>query len=92
MPRPRAYRIVQADANLPALANLHRQYSKQPFVPEDGNEFSARAQEILQIQATGLARRMLAAKTERLVIGLSGGLDQRLHFLLQGCLANSNCL
>ena len=82
MPRPRAYRIVQADTKLPALTNLHRQYSKQPFVPEDENEFSARAQEILQIQATGLARRMLAAKTERLVIGLSGGLDSTLAFLV----------
>ena len=51
-------------------------------MPEDENEFSARAQEILQIQATGLARRMLAAKTERLVIGLSGGLDSTLAFLV----------
>ena len=82
MPRPRAYRIVQNDADLPALTTLHRQYSNQPFVPEDENEFSARAQEILQIQATGLARRMLAAKTERLVIGLSGGLDSTLAFLV----------
>ena len=32
------------------------------------------------IQSTGLARRMLAAKTERLVIGLSGGLDSTLAF------------
>jgi NAD+ synthase (glutamine-hydrolysing) len=82
MPRPRAYRIGPDNLTAPVLDTLRRDYPKQPFVPEDENEFAARAQEILQIQATGLARRMLAAKTERLVIGLSGGLDSTLAFLV----------
>ena len=82
MPRPRAYRIRPDNLTAPVLDTLRRDYPKQPFVPEDENEFAARAQEIMQIQATGLARRMLAAKTERLVIGLSGGLDSTLAFLV----------
>ena len=53
-----------------------------PFVPEDEALFDARAREILSIQATGLARRMLAAGDGPLVIGLSGGLDSTLAFLV----------
>ena len=82
MPRPRAFRRVATDLNLEAVTDLQRNYSKQPFVPEDETEFAARAQEILLIQCTGLARRMLAANTQRLVIGLSGGLDSTLAFLV----------
>ena len=51
-------------------------------MPADEHEFDARAQEILSIQATGLARRQVAARTEKLVIGLSGGLDSTLAFLV----------
>jgi NAD+ synthase (glutamine-hydrolysing) len=53
-----------------------------PFVPEDETLFDARARDILSIQATGLARRMLAAGDGPLVIGLSGGLDSTLAFLV----------
>ncbi|MEE9254666.1 MAG: NAD(+) synthase [Pseudomonadales bacterium] len=64
------------------LAELQRTYPKHPFVPDDEDEFDARAREILSIQATGLARRMQSARTESLVIGLSGGLDSTLAFLV----------
>ncbi len=82
MPRQRPYRRVNADLTVAPLPKLKRQFSKQPFVPEDEEEFAARAQEILQIQSTGLARRMLAANCQHLVIGLSGGLDSTLAFLV----------
>ncbi len=61
---------------------LDRHIQKHPFVPSDEHEFAARAQEILSIQATGLARRTQAAGSERLVIGLSGGLDSTLAYLV----------
>ncbi|MYE24421.1 MAG: NAD(+) synthase [Gammaproteobacteria bacterium] len=76
-----AVRTVPTGA-LPALAAIERDYPKQPFVPSDEAEFDARAQDILAIQSTGLARRMMAARAERLVIGLSGGLDSTLAFLV----------
>ena len=82
MPRQRPFRRVNADLTVAPLPKLKRQFSKQPFVPEDEDEFAARAQEILQIQSTGLARRMLAANCQHLVIGLSGGLDSTLAFLV----------
>jgi NAD+ synthase (glutamine-hydrolysing) len=47
-------------------------------VPDDEAQLEARATEILEIQATGLARRMLAAASDVLVLGLSGGLDSTL--------------
>ncbi|MCZ6887822.1 MAG: NAD(+) synthase [Gammaproteobacteria bacterium] len=64
------------------LVSIERTYPKHPFVPADEHEFDARATEILAIQATGLARRMRAARAEQLVIGISGGLDSTLAFLV----------
>ena len=61
---------------------LQRSFARHPFVPDDEHEFAARAQEILNIQATGLARRMQASSSHALVIGLSGGLDSTLAFLV----------
>ena len=66
----------------PPLDRLERVYPRQPFVPQDEDELAARASEILAIQATGLARRAESAKAERLVIGLSGGLDSTLAYLV----------
>ncbi len=64
------------------LADTHRDYGRHPFVPEDEHEFDARAREVLAIQATGLASRMRGADIDQLVIGLSGGLDSTLAFLV----------
>jgi len=65
-----------------ALDSLRRPVDPQPFVPTDEAQLAARANEILSIQATGLARRMLSAHSKALVIGLSGGLDSTLAFLV----------
>jgi len=61
---------------------LERVAAAPPFVPADEAEVDARATEILAIQATGLARRLEAARSECMVIGLSGGLDSTLAFLV----------
>ncbi len=79
--RPVPYPINVLPAS-PTLPTLGRNYPKHPFVPDDLHEFEARAQEILSIQATGLARRMQAAGDSTLVLGLSGGLDSTLAFLV----------
>lgn len=89
-PRPSGYRRVALDAGKHRLAKLNRSYPAHPFVPSDAAQRDANAAEILNIQATGLARRMLAARTQGLVIGLSGGLDSTLAFLV--CLAALNKL
>ncbi|MEM7078805.1 MAG: NAD(+) synthase [Pseudomonadota bacterium] len=81
-PRPERYEVITSPARVPALPDLVRHYPRQPFVPDDEHEIEARAQNILAIQTTGLARRMRAARSEHLVIGLSGGLDSTLAFLV----------
>ena len=80
--RPTPYRVEHCVGQSKPLHGLQRRFSKHPFVPDDEHEFEARAEEILSIQATGLARRMQAANSARLVIGLSGGLDSTLAFLV----------
>ena len=81
-PRNRSYRVIGAEQKPPATIELKRAIDPHPFVPRDEHEVSARAEEILSIQATGLARRMQAAHTNNLVIGLSGGLDSTLAYLV----------
>ncbi len=79
--RPTTYPIVDTNTRT-KLTDTGRHYDAHPFVPDDETEFDARAQEILSIQSTGLARRMRAAKVQRLVLGLSGGLDSTLACLV----------
>lgn len=67
---------------MPSLAILRRTYARLPFVPDNPETVHGRAKEIMAIQSTGLARRMMAAKSERAVLGLSGGLDSTLALLV----------
>lgn len=52
-----------------------------PFIPSDYKELSKRCEEILKIQSTGLAKRMIHIHCKKLVLGISGGLDST-HALL----------
>lgn len=81
-PRPGGYHRVDALGQTREIGGLIRTYDAHPFVPEDERQFDARAREILDIQTTGLARRMLAARSSSLIIGVSGGLDSTLAFLV----------
>ncbi len=53
-----------------------------PFIPTDIEELTERCEEILKIQSTGLAKRMLHTYTKKLVLGISGGLDSTLALLV----------
>lgn len=79
--RPAPYESTAAGRGLP-LTHSMRKVASHPFVPDDEAEFDSRAKEILAIQATGLARRMLSVGEPKLLIGLSGGLDSALAFLV----------
>ncbi len=79
--RPRGYRHVTTGVPAAALADITRTYSRTPFVPQ-GADLAERAEEILMIQATGLARRLYATGMARLVLGISGGLDSTLALLV----------
>lgn len=80
---PRAALAAPVDLGPPVpLRCLARRYPRTPFVPAEPAELDARAREALAIQATGLARRMAAAQADRLVVGISGGLDSTLAHLV----------
>jgi len=61
---------------------IERPYPTEPFVPEKRIEREARAEEILQIQAHGLAKRLRHTKAKKLLLGISGGLDSTLVALV----------
>ena len=64
------------------LPSLNREIARNPFVPDAPATRDERAREILAIQSTGLARRLIAANSPRCVIGVSGGLDSTLALIV----------
>ena len=62
--------------------DLSRAVAPLPFVPQNAAEREQRCEEILRIQAGGLARRMAHAHAKCAVIGVSGGLDSTLALIV----------
>jgi NAD+ synthase (glutamine-hydrolysing) len=54
---------------------LQRAVERFPFVPSDPARLREHCYEAYNIQVQGLATRLMASRTERAVIGVSGGLD-----------------
>ena len=63
-------------------SRLTRTISTSPFIPKDKKERKNRFEEILNIQAQGLKKRLEHIGTKHAVIGLSGGLDSTLALLV----------
>ncbi len=61
---------------------LTRPVAMQPFVPDDLSDRYARCEEILQLSALGLCKRLEHTQAKSAVIGLSGGLDSTLALLI----------
>ena len=72
---PLTHRVVRDDAGL--LYPLR----KKPFVPQDKTKCTERCMDIFEMQVAGLVRRLSAA-AEKVVIGVSGGLDSTLALLV----------
>ncbi|MEM7404521.1 MAG: NAD(+) synthase [Pseudomonadota bacterium] len=70
----RTFRYVQFDLPAPA-PELLREVSAHPFLPSHPETLARRAWEIYEIQTNALATRLAATGMERLVLGVSGGLD-----------------
>ena len=79
----RSYRHVGLDP-IPVEPGrrLVRRIEPRPFVPEDPATRDARCEEVFQIQTAGLAKRLEHTALRRVVLGLSGGLDSTLAFLV----------
>jgi len=61
--------------------NIVRHISPWPFIPEDSKSISDRAELVLQLQSRALAERLKFTGLDA-VIGISGGLDSCLAFLV----------
>jgi NAD+ synthase (glutamine-hydrolysing) len=55
--------------------DLQRPLDRFPFVPDDAARRDQDCYEAYNIQVSGLAQRLEATKTKRIVIGVSGGID-----------------
>lgn len=68
----------------PAYTNekLHRFIDPHPFVPSAQDARMERCEEIINIQAAALAKRLDAINCKTLTVGISGGLDSTLALLI----------
>ncbi len=62
--------------------NITRVYKKYPFVPSTKSKRDERCKEIISIMSNALGRRIVQLKDIKCVIGISGGLDSTLAFLV----------
>jgi NAD+ synthase (glutamine-hydrolysing) len=86
-PAPRPFRTIRfampgAQCASQATEFIRPQLSRTPFVPADPEKRAEHCEEIFNIQATALARRLRHTASQRVVIALSGGLDSTLAFLV----------
>jgi NAD+ synthase (glutamine-hydrolysing) len=71
------FRLVRVAAKLPDTGRLRldRRYDRYPYVPNDPQRRDERCREVYEIQVQGLVKRLQAARVNKTVIGVSGGLD-----------------
>ena len=73
--------ILDAHSITPRDFVLLREIDPHPFIPKS-KDMKASCDEVLNIQVSGLAKRMLHTNSKNVVIGISGGLDSTLALLV----------
>ncbi|MGQ0560608.1 MAG: NAD(+) synthase [Gemmatimonadota bacterium] len=74
--RVRQLRRIRFELELPAAEGpLLREVERFPYVPSDARDLDERCFEACSIQVHGLMKRLTSTGIERVVIGVSGGLD-----------------
>ena len=82
-PSPEAAGYERVPFSLPIReSRLTRQVDPRPFVPSDPLTRAERCEDILTIQAWGLAKRLQHTGSRTAVVGVSGGLDSTLALLV----------
>jgi NAD+ synthase (glutamine-hydrolysing) len=76
------FSIIEFELNNITIDTIERNISKYPFVPGDLNKRIEICNEIFDIQTSGLLKRIKAIGAKNVVIGISGGLDSTLAFLV----------
>ena len=75
------YNIIKIEV-FDTIKELQREYKEYPFVPSNELERSRRCEEIIEIQSSALARRLIQLGNPKCIIGMSGGLDSTLAYLV----------
>lgn len=83
---PHAYEFVPFEAGEGPGGELMRGVDRFPFVPDRAERLDQDCYEAFNIQVQGLMRRLKATNGQRIVIGVSGGLDST-QALLVACRA-----
>lgn len=74
--------IIKFQYKEDSFGEFDRYIDKHPFVPSDENLRDMRCKEIFNIQSSALAKRFSHTKSEKAIIGISGGLDSTLALLV----------
>lgn len=74
-------RVVDAHTVMPRDFELIRDVDPHPFIPKS-DDMESSCDEIFSIQVAGLAKRLVHTGSERVVLGISGGLDSTLALLV----------
>lgn len=75
-------REVFFNYKLKDYSHLMRAIEAHPFVPNDIEKRNIRCEEVLNIQAEGLCKRLVHTGIKVVILGLSGGLDSTLALLV----------
>ncbi|GER91233.1 NAD(+) synthase [Dictyobacter vulcani] len=83
----RTYRTIQFEMPVSTRTSeqnalIRPDLTPTPFVPADPNQRANHCQEIFQLQAIGLAKRLKHTGVRHITLGLSGGLDSTLGLLV----------
>lgn len=76
------YKYLTFAKELKKKVSLLRHYNKNPFIPEKDEIDLDRVRSILSMQAHGLLKRLKTVHQNKVIIGLSGGLDSTLALLV----------
>jgi len=76
------YDMISFEMELNEDLDLIRKVPKNPFIPENKDEINTRCAQILDMQAMALVTRMNHIHSTKMILGLSGGLDSTLAFLV----------
>lgn len=76
------YQVVITDVDDPHPDRLERMIDPHPFVPKDMARRAEGCREIFSMQVAALAQKLIGAKRNQVLLGVSGGLDSTLALLV----------
>lgn len=76
------FRIVEFNLSASAENSLKRTVPAYPFIPNDPSKRDEVCKEIFSIQTSALAKRLETGGTDKILLGISGGLDSTLALLV----------